>query len=110
MYARDRLLTSLEFSLLVMVSFSPRFPESFLNNLFEETTAHTMAATLGFLGIYPEIQKEVYEEIIRVVGPHGEPVRSTIKLFLTYIKPFSSFRIWMITTNSKRRLAFSLKL
>ncbi|TFY70798.1 hypothetical protein EVG20_g2210 [Dentipellis fragilis] len=33
-----------------------------------ETTAHTLAATLGFLGIYPDIQKEVYDEIVSVVG------------------------------------------
>ncbi|KAI0064327.1 cytochrome P450 [Artomyces pyxidatus] len=38
-----------------------------------ETTAHTLAATLGFLGLYPDIQKDVYEEIIRVVGKDRDP-------------------------------------
>ena len=39
-----------------------------------ETTAHTLAATLGFLGIHPEIQREVYEEIVQVVGHDRDPV------------------------------------
>ncbi|ETW77975.1 hypothetical protein HETIRDRAFT_420783 [Heterobasidion irregulare TC 32-1] len=38
-----------------------------------ETTAHTLAATLGFLGIHPQIQKEVYEEIIQVIGHDRDP-------------------------------------
>jgi len=33
-----------------------------------ETTAHTLAATLGFLGLYDSLQDEVYEQIISVVG------------------------------------------
>ncbi|EIM88975.1 cytochrome P450 [Stereum hirsutum FP-91666 SS1] len=33
-----------------------------------ETTAHVLAATLGFLAIYPDMQQEVYEEIVNVVG------------------------------------------
>ncbi|KAI0262511.1 cytochrome P450 [Gloeopeniophorella convolvens] len=38
-----------------------------------ETTAHTLAATLGFLGIHPEIQKEVYEQIVDIVGLERDP-------------------------------------
>ncbi|KAI0312574.1 cytochrome P450 [Amylostereum chailletii] len=38
-----------------------------------ETTAHTLAASLGFLGIYPDIQQELYEEIMTVVGPSRDP-------------------------------------
>lgn len=39
-----------------------------------ETTAHTLAATLGFLGLYPDIQQEVLEQIISVVGWDRDPV------------------------------------
>jgi hypothetical protein len=40
-----------------------------------DTTAHTLAAALGFLGLHEEIQEEVYEQIISVVGPDRDPVR-----------------------------------
>ncbi|KXN80680.1 Cytochrome P450 4d8, partial [Leucoagaricus sp. SymC.cos] len=39
-----------------------------------ETTAHTLAATLGILAYYPEIQEEVYEHIISVIGKTRDPV------------------------------------
>ena len=39
-----------------------------------ETTAHTLAAALGLLSINPEIQQEIADEIIRVVGYDREPV------------------------------------
>ena len=39
-----------------------------------DTTAHTLAAALGFLGLHEEIQEEVYEQIISVVGPDRDPV------------------------------------
>ncbi|KAF9467919.1 cytochrome P450 [Collybia nuda] len=39
-----------------------------------ETTAHTLAATLGFLGLYEEIQDEVVEQIVSVVGYDRDPV------------------------------------
>ncbi|KIM47101.1 hypothetical protein M413DRAFT_64094 [Hebeloma cylindrosporum] len=38
-----------------------------------DTTAHTLAATLGFLSLYQDIQEEVYEQIISVVGPDRDP-------------------------------------
>jgi len=41
-----------------------------------ETTAHTLGATLGFLAYYPEIQEEVYEHILSVVGKNRDPVAS----------------------------------
>jgi len=40
-----------------------------------DTTAHTLAAALGFLGLHEDIQEEVYEQIISVVGPDRDPVR-----------------------------------
>ena len=52
-----------------------------LSNVFlmllagHETTAHTLAATLGLLSINPEVQQEIADEIIRVVGYDREPVR-----------------------------------
>ncbi|GLB42782.1 putative cytochrome P450 [Lyophyllum shimeji] len=33
-----------------------------------ETTAHTLAATLGFLGLYQDMQQETVEQIVSVVG------------------------------------------
>lgn len=44
-------------------------------NLGLETTAHTLAATLGFLAYYPEIQEEVHEHILSVIGKSRDPVR-----------------------------------
>ncbi|KAI0262510.1 cytochrome P450 [Gloeopeniophorella convolvens] len=38
-----------------------------------ETTAFTLAATVGFLGIYPQIQEDVYQQIIEVVGHDRDP-------------------------------------
>ncbi|KAF7360365.1 hypothetical protein MVEN_00766200 [Mycena venus] len=38
-----------------------------------ETTAHTLAGTLGFMAIHDEIQDEVVEQIISVVGTDREP-------------------------------------
>jgi len=38
-----------------------------------ETTAHTLAATIGLLGLYQEIQDEVLQQILEVVGPTREP-------------------------------------
>ncbi|KAH9963634.1 cytochrome P450 [Russula dissimulans] len=38
-----------------------------------ETTAATLAATIGFLGIYQNVQEDVYQEIIKVVGHDRGP-------------------------------------
>ncbi|KAJ7927567.1 cytochrome P450 [Mycena leptocephala] len=38
-----------------------------------ETTGHTLAGTLGFMAIHDDIQEEVFEQIISVVGPDREP-------------------------------------
>ena len=46
-----------------------------------ETMAHTLAATLGFLALHKDIQKEVYEQIISVVGPDRDPV-CVVQVFL----------------------------
>lgn len=40
-----------------------------------ETTAHTLAATLGFLALYQDIQDEVVQQIVEVVGWDKDPVR-----------------------------------
>lgn len=42
--------------------------------IFLETTAHSLAATLGFLSVYDDIQAEVLEQIISVVGRDRDPV------------------------------------
>ncbi|KAJ7485344.1 cytochrome P450 [Mycena latifolia] len=38
-----------------------------------ETTAHTLAGTLGFMALHDEIQNEVLEQIISVVGTDRDP-------------------------------------
>ena len=45
-----------------------------------ETTAHTLASVLGLLGTHPEIQEEVFAQIIEIVGHDRDPVRIS-KLF-----------------------------
>ena len=50
--------------------------------LFLETTAHTLAATLGFLGLYENLQEEVYQHIISIIGHDRDPVFSVIWKYL----------------------------
>ncbi|KAF8155579.1 cytochrome P450 [Crassisporium funariophilum] len=38
-----------------------------------ETTAHTLAATLGFLSLYEDLQDEVLQQIVSVVGYDRDP-------------------------------------
>ena len=42
--------------------------------IFVETSGHTLAATLGSLGIYQEEQEAIYEQIMEVVGDGRDPV------------------------------------
>lgn len=42
-----------------------------------ETSAHTLAATLAYLSIHPDIQEEVLEQILLVVGTDRVPVSSS---------------------------------
>ena len=48
--------------------------QHFHTNFTAETTAHSIAATLGFLSIFDELQEEIYQQIISVVGHEREPV------------------------------------
>ena len=48
--------------------------QRFRTNFTAETTAHSIAATLGFLSISDELQEEIYQQIISVVGHKREPV------------------------------------
>ncbi|KAI0064321.1 cytochrome P450 [Artomyces pyxidatus] len=41
-----------------------------------ETTAHALAATLGLLGVYQDVQQAAYQEIIDVVGKDRNPLFS----------------------------------
>jgi cytochrome P450 len=38
-----------------------------------ETTARAISATIAFLGLHDDIQEEVYEQIMSVVGPDRDP-------------------------------------
>jgi len=52
-----------------------------------ETTAHTFAATLGFLGLHEEIQEEIHEQIISVIGHGRDPV--SILPYSQYLIPWT---------------------
>ncbi|KAJ7100252.1 cytochrome P450, partial [Mycena belliarum] len=53
--------------------------EEVIGNVFllmfagHETTAHTLAATLGFMAIHQDIQDEILEHIMSVLGPDRDP-------------------------------------
>ncbi|EJD08594.1 cytochrome P450 [Fomitiporia mediterranea MF3/22] len=72
------------FSRLVLANESeaeklPLDEEELIGNVFvllfagHETTGHTLAATLGFLGIYQEEQDAVYEQIMNAIGYDRDP-------------------------------------
>ncbi|EJD08595.1 cytochrome P450 [Fomitiporia mediterranea MF3/22] len=72
------------FSRLVLANESeaeklPLDEEELIGNVFvllfagHETTGHTLAATLGYLGIYQEEQGAVYEQIMSVFGNERDP-------------------------------------
>ncbi|KAL0569773.1 hypothetical protein V5O48_012184 [Marasmius crinis-equi] len=58
--------------------------EELIGNVFvmlfagHETSAHTLAATLGFLAVNEDAQQEVLQEIIDVIGYDRDPVRSSL--------------------------------
>ena len=56
-----------------------------------ETTGHTLAATLGLLGLYQAEQEIVYQQIIEVVGHDRDPVRELI-IYEIRSKAVSGFR------------------
>ncbi len=47
-----------------------------------ESTAYTLAATIGFLGLHSEVQEEIYQKIIKVVGHDSDPVRHILPRLL----------------------------
>jgi Cytochrome P450 len=49
--------------------------------VYLETTAHTLAATIGFLSIHEDIQEEVQEQIETVVGYDREPVSPRVSQY-----------------------------
>jgi cytochrome P450 len=58
-----------------------------------ETTAHTLAATIGHLAVHEDIQEDIFEQIMSVVGYDREPVRYT---FFTYFALLSA-AMWVAT-------------
>ncbi|KAL0960014.1 hypothetical protein HGRIS_011664 [Hohenbuehelia grisea] len=68
--------------------------EELIGNVFimlfagHETTAHTLAATLGFLSLHPEFQDEIYEEIVSVIGDKGEPTLENYPMFKKVLAAF----------------------
>ena len=40
-----------------------------------DTTAHTLDATVGFLALYPELQEEVFQELMEVMPTEADMVR-----------------------------------
>jgi len=57
-----------------------------------DTTAHTLAATLGFLALHEDIQEEVYEQITSVVGSDRDPV-CVVQVFSSVQNPHS---FWLL--------------
>jgi hypothetical protein len=47
------------------------------SHLTVETTASVLAATIGFLGVYSEVQDDIYQKVIEVVGHDRDPVCRT---------------------------------
>jgi len=45
-----------------------------------ESTALTLAATVAYLAVNPDIQKDIVEQIVSVVGWEGRPVSSSLVL------------------------------
>ena len=60
------------------VIFQPSPPTSLIG-VPSETTAHTLAATLGFLAYYPDIQEDVHQHILSIIGESREPVSGVLK-------------------------------
>lgn len=50
-----------------------------------ETTAHTLAATLGFLALNQDVQDEVFEQIKEVVGYGRDPVSFLLSILALFI-------------------------
>jgi hypothetical protein len=48
-----------------------------------ETTASTLASTIGFLGLHSDIQKDLYEQIVDVVGHDREPVSYNVSRIIS---------------------------
>ncbi|KAH9973784.1 cytochrome P450 [Lactifluus volemus] len=71
------------FSLLVLASEEDsKFQlsdDELMGNVFgmmfagHETTAYSLASTIGFLGLHSDIQEDLYEQIVEVVGHDREP-------------------------------------
>jgi len=59
------------------VIFQPPSPDV-LSGVLSETTAHTLAATLGFLAYYSDIQEEVHQHILSIIGDSRNPVSDVL--------------------------------
>ncbi len=64
---------------IVRLSLPPKLN---FNIYAKETTARVLAATIGLLSIHSEIQEEIYQQIISVVGDERDPVR----LFQSFLR------------------------
>jgi Cytochrome P450 len=49
-----------------------------------ETTASTLASTIGLLGLHSDIQEDLYEQIVEVVGHDCEPVSYNVSGIISY--------------------------
>jgi hypothetical protein len=48
-----------------------------------ETTAYSLASTIGFLGLHSDIQEDLYEQIVEVVGHDREPVSYNVSRIIS---------------------------
>ncbi|KAL0565152.1 hypothetical protein V5O48_016876 [Marasmius crinis-equi] len=86
--------------------------EELIGNVFllllagHETTANALAGTFGFLAAHPEIQKEVYDHIVDVVGMDRDPtfedygrLNKVAAAFLEAVRFFRACRFWFASIN-----------
>jgi hypothetical protein len=73
-----------------------------------ETTAYALAATIGFLGLHSEIQEDLYQEVMEVVGRDSDPVGHKVsRLFC--VMTCRCLRLLNISLNLKRWPMLSTK-
>jgi hypothetical protein len=78
--------------------------------LITETTAHTFAAALSYLAINPDIQQEILDHIISVVGWDGKPVREYFSIIRNALTDYLFPRLLKIMANLTKSLPCSTRL
>lgn len=51
---------------------------------FSETSAHTLSFAIALLALYPNVQRKVYEEVVRM-WPNGPPAMNASLVFSSFL-------------------------